>query len=151
MPRHGSRGWFLLFPLQEVTKSISNVRSPISQLLSASTRAEKSLKSGMDKAKKAAAKKQQDSAKAAKAAEKAGTAALFDQGAAVVQGIKIFKVDELTKKTDQDPVELDLTSPFIVQAPKWVSEALKEGSPMRLQIDSFTASFDTMRAKTKLQ
>lgn len=124
-----------------MSQKISEVRSPIAELLSTALRAEKAIKAGIDRAKKAAAKKEQDEQKARKATEQAGVIALYDEGVAMATPIPAV---DLAARGD-----LDLARPFIVKANDWVSRATKEQSPMGLEISNFATSFDAMRAKQK--
>lgn len=126
-----------------MTQKISDVRMPIAELLSTALRAEKAIKAGIDRAKKAAEKKQKDEQKAAKATEAAGAIALYDQGVAMATAIPQVNLKDVASNGQ------DLACPFIVKANDWVSAAMKEQSPLRLEINNFCVSFDDMRSKQK--
>ena len=129
-----------------MTESISGVRGPIGQLLAAAVRAEKSLKSGQDRAKKLAEKKATDQRKGGQG-EATNSLPLFDQGANAAAEIPRLNLADCLKA--ESPVKADLSCPFVVQVNAWCKEAQKEGSPARLQIDEFKTSFDSMRQTQK--
>eukprot|EP00913_Durusdinium_trenchii_P033194 g31076.t1 len=133
-------------PEQEVSQQISAARAPITQLLSQANRVEKSLKTGLDKFKKTNEKKAAEMQKA-KEAEPAGSLVMFDQGAALATQFQHYKVADITK--DEDPVLPNFSRPFIIQVNEWSSDAMKEGSPMRIAVDEFGTSFDSMRGQQK--
>lgn len=129
-----------------MTEAVAAVRGPIGQLLAAATRAEKSLKSGMDRAKKLADKKAADQRKGSPG-EAPNSVALFDQGAS--GATEIPRLDLAACLRPDSPVVADLSRPFVVQVNDWCSAAQKEASPSRLQIDEFKTSFDSMRQQQK--
>ena len=71
-----------------MTAEIAAIRSPLAQLLAATTRAQKSVKSAVDQLAKREAKQQAAASKAKKADEaNNATNPLFDQGAAAAKAI----------------------------------------------------------------
>ncbi|CAK9074303.1 Putative WD repeat-containing protein C25H1.08c [Durusdinium trenchii] len=127
---------------KEVTAEIAAIRSPLAQLLAATTRAQKSVKSAVDQLAKREAKQQAAASKAKKADEaNNATNPLFDQGAAAAKAIP--------RVAPGPGVTLEVSKPFCVSAATWVSDFMGDGKSSRKEVDGFKDGFDAARAKSK--
>lgn len=125
-----------------MTAEIAAIRSPLAQLLAATTRAQKSVKSAVDQLAKREAKQQAAASKAKKADEaNNATNPLFDQGAAAAKAIP--------RVAPGPGVTLEVSKPFCVSAATWVSDFMGDGKSSRKEVDGFKDGFDAARAKSK--
>ena len=127
--------------LEEVTLEITAIRNPMNQLLSATLKADKAVKSAIEQLKKQAAKQQADASKAKKASGGQGPTqlALYDQGTSGATVIPRVAADH----------RFDLSKPFTVDCSSWASDIMKDGEKFRHEVDGFRDSFNDTRKKTK--
>ena len=134
-----------VFPLrrhhvQEVTAEIVAIRAPMTQLLAATSRADKAVKSAVEQLKKQTAKQQADASKPKKAAgQAAAQVPVFDQGVAGATAVQRVAAD----------CSFDMSKPFSLDCSSWVSELMKDGAKCRQCVDSFRDSFNDARKKSK--
>ncbi|CAK9056979.1 unnamed protein product [Durusdinium trenchii] len=116
-------------------RCLTDIKAPLTQLMSQATKAEKSLKTAKDQLRRAAAKA------AAKPQPPGSDAlALFDQGAAQAKQIHRVSLDSF--KVD----DMDFSRPFIVTAPSWIANAM---ASVQADLDGFRASFDIGRKEKR--
>ena len=110
------------------------------QLLSATGRAEKFLKSAIENLKKAEQKQAAEARKPKKPDH--DSISLFDQG--------IEKASQIPRHAAGSVIaKADVARPFILEVNAWVGELLQEGSGPRAQVDNFKTAFDVARGKQK--
>ena len=126
--------------LEDVTAALTSIKNPVQQLLSATSRAEKFLKTAIEGLKKTELKAAAEARKPKKPDQE--SIALFDQGIEKASAIPRRQLGQALEKTD-------IARPFIFQANEWVSDLLQEGSASRTQFDDFKVAFDGARAKQK--
>ncbi|CAK9001116.1 unnamed protein product [Durusdinium trenchii] len=124
----------------EVTAEIVAIRAPMTQLLAATSRADKAVKSAVEQLKKQTAKQQADASKPKKpAGQAAAQVPVFDQGVAGATAVQRVAAD----------CSFDMSKPFSLDCSSWVSELMKDGAKCRQCVDSFRDSFNDARKKSK--
>ena len=128
---------------QDTTAIVTEARLPLSQLLGACLRAEKSIKGAQDQLKKQAERRQAEAQKPKPNPTPTDAAALFDQGAAVAEELPRYQLAQLKD------VIFNMSAPFVIAAPEWAAKAEAEKGAFKLGMDEFRTAFDVSRKQQK--
>ncbi|CAE7366870.1 unnamed protein product, partial [Symbiodinium sp. CCMP2456] len=129
--------------IKDTTSVLTEARLPLSQLLGACLRAEKSIKGAQDQLKKQAERRQAEAQKPKANPAPTDAAALFDQGAAVAEELPRYQLADLKDES------FNMSAPFVIVAPEWAVKAEAEKGAFKLGMDEFRTSFDMTRKQQK--
>ncbi|CAE7794880.1 unnamed protein product [Symbiodinium sp. CCMP2592] len=129
--------------IKDITAVLTEARLPLSQLLGACLRAEKSIKGAQDQLKKQRDRRQAEAQKPRPNPASSDAAALFDQGAAVAEELPRYQLAGLKDAT------FNMSAPFVIAAPEWVVQAEAEKGNFKLAMDEFITTFDVTRKQQK--